>query len=180
MKEKLKLSGKTKEDKHMRGTCKFFDKTKGWGFITSNEGTDYFVHFSAIKGKGYKYLDANDIVDFEVKECERGWQAVNVQPVLTRMVEKALKKENLILKPFRNTLGLDRYLVVDANNVIQTDEQGMSLIEMAAYAGIDVEGIMDKLDNPVIKECAGQVAEAVQTMALASMVTDAIEKVIEQ
>lgn len=165
----------------MRGTVKFFDRAKGWGFITSNEGTDYFVHFSAIQGKGYRYLYADDIVDFEVKECERGWYAVNVQPVLTRrMVEKALKKENLILKLFRNTLGLDRYLVVDANNVIQTDEQGMSLIEVAAYAGIDVEGIMDKLDNPVIKECAGQVAEAVQTMALASMVTDAIGKVMDE
>lgn len=165
----------------MKGTCKFYDKAKGWGFITSEEGTDYFVHFSAIQGEGYRYLDADDFVSFDIKECERGWYAVNVQPVLTRrMVEKALKKENLILKPFRNTLGLDRYVVVDINNVIQTDEQGMSLIEVAAYAGIDVEGIKDKLDNPVIKECAGQVAEAVQTMALASMVTDAIEKVIEQ
>lgn len=126
----------------MRGTCKFFDRQKGWGFLTSDEGTDYFVHFSAIEGKGYRYLDADDIVTFDVKECERGWQASNVQPVLTRrMVEKALKKDNLILKPFRNTLGLDRYLVVDSNNVIQTDEQGMSLIEVAAYAGIDVEGL---------------------------------------
>ena len=166
----------------MKGTCKFFDKAKGWGFITSEEGTDYFVHFSAIQGEGYRYLDADDFVDFEVGVGKNGReQAVNVQPVLTRrMVEKALKKENLILKPFRNTLGLDRYLVVDANNVIQTDEQGMSLIEVAAYAGIDVEGIKDKLDNPVIKECAGQVAEAVQTMALASMVTDAIEKVMDK
>lgn len=126
----------------MRGTCKFFDRQKGWGFLTSDEGTDYFVHFSAIEGKGYRYLDADDIVTFDVKECERGWQASNVQPVLTRrMVEKALKKDNLILKPFRNTLGLDRYLVVDSNNVIQTYEQGMSLIEVAAYAGIDVEGL---------------------------------------
>ena len=127
----------------MRGTCKFFDKTKGWGFITSDEDTDYFVHFSAIQGKGYRYLNADDIVDFEVSVGKNGReQAVNVQPVLTRrMVEKALKKENLILKPFRNTLGLDRYLVVDSNDILQTYEQGLSLIEVAAYAGIDVEGL---------------------------------------
>lgn len=126
----------------MRGTCKFFDRQKGWGFITSDEGTDYFVHFSGIQGKGYRYLDADDIVSFDVKECERGWQASNVQPVLTRrMVEEALKKDDLILSPYRNSLGLDRYLVVDENNILQTYEQGISLIEVAAYAGIDVEGL---------------------------------------
>ena len=165
----------------MRGTVKFFDNLKGWGFITSNEGTDYFVHFSAIKGKGYKYLDADDIVDFEVKECERGWQAVNVQPVLTRiMVEKALKKENLILKPFRNALGLDRYLVVDANNVIQSSEQGMSLIEAAKYAEMDVEGIMNKADEKFVKDFVEQVTEATSTLVTAEIVTDAIGKVMDE
>ena len=165
----------------MRGTVKFFDNLKGWGFLTSNEGTDYFVHFSAIKGKGYKYLDADDIVDFEVKECERGWQAVNVQPVLTRiMVEKALKKENLILKPFRNALGLDRYLVVDANNVIQSSEQGMSLIEAAKYAEMDVEGIMNKADEKFVKDFVEQVTEATSTLVTAEIVTDAIGKVMDE
>lgn len=165
----------------MRGTVKFFDNPKGWGFITSDEGTDYFVHFSAIEGKGYKYLDADDIVDFEVKECERGWQAVNVQPVLTRiMVEKALKKENLILKPFRNALGLDRYLVVDANNVIQSSEQGMSLIEAAKYAEMDVEGIMNKADEKFVKDFAEQVTEATSTLVTAEIVTDAIGKVMDE
>lgn len=126
----------------MRGTVKFFDRQKGWGFITSDEGTDYFVHFSGIQGKGYRYFDADDIVSFDVKECERGLQASNVQPVLTRkMVEDALKKDNLILRPYRNSLGLDRYLVVDSNNILQTDEHGMTLIEVAAYAGIDISGL---------------------------------------
>lgn len=126
----------------MRGTTKWFNKEKGYGFITSDEGTDYFVHFSGIQGKGYRYFDADDIVSFDVKECERGWQASNVQPVLTRrMVEEALKKDDLILSPYRNSLGLDRYLVVDENNILQTYEQGMTLVEVAAYAGIDVEGL---------------------------------------
>lgn len=164
----------------MRGTVKFFDRQKGWGFITSDDGTDYFVHFSCIQGKGYRYLDADDIVSFDVKECERGLQASNVQPVLTRkMVEDALKKDNLILRPYRNELGLDRYLVTDINNVIQSSEQGMTLIEAAKYAEICVEGIMDKSDNPVTKDCAEKFAESFNAKVLADVVTDAVEKVIQ-
>lgn len=126
----------------MKGTVKFFDKSKGWGFLTSNEGTDYFVHFSAIQGKGYRCLDAGDIVTFDVKECERGWQAVNVQPVLTRkMVQKALRKEKLYISSCKNAFGESVYMVVDANNVIHAGDQGMTLIEVAAFAGFDVEGL---------------------------------------
>lgn len=165
----------------MRGTCKFFDRQKGWGFITSDEGTDYFVHFSGIQGKGYRYFDADDIVSFDVKECERGWQASNVQPVLTRrMVRDALKKDDLFLSPYRNALGLDRYLVTDINNVIQSSEQGMTLIEAAKYAEIDVEEIIDKSDKPVIKDCAEKFTEAFHTKVLADVVTDAIEKVMDK
>lgn len=165
----------------MRGTVKFFDRQKGWGFITSDEGTDYFVHFSGIQVKGYRYLDADDIVSFDVKECERGWQASNVQPVLTRrIVEDALKKDNLILRPYRNSLGLYRYLVTDINNVIQSSEQGMTLIEAAKYAEIDVEEIIDKSDKPVIKDCAEKFAEVFHTKVLADVVTDAIEKVMDK
>lgn len=64
----------------MRGTVKFFDKKKGWGFITSDEGTDYFVHFSGIiSGSGYRSLENDDIVEFDLKETKRGWKAVNVE-----------------------------------------------------------------------------------------------------
>lgn len=126
----------------MRGTVKFFDKQKGWGFITSDEGTDYFVHFSGINGKGFKSLESDDVVEFDLKETERGWKAVNVTPILTReMVRDALSKDDLILRPYRNSLGIDKYLVVDKNNILQTDEHGMSLIEVAAYAGIDISGL---------------------------------------
>lgn len=146
----------------MRGTVKFFDRAKGWGFITSNEGTDYFVHFSAIQGKGYRYLYADDIVDFEVKECERGWQAVNVHPVLTiKMVEDALKKDNLFLQIAVDDCGVCLYRVVDEsdNPVV---EEGMSLIEVAAYAGIDVESITGKSDISIVKECTGQITDAIK------------------
>ena len=126
----------------MRGKVKFFDKQKGWGYVTSDEGTDYFVHFSGINGKGFKSLESSEIVTFDLEETERGMKAVNVTPILTiKMVEEALKKDDLFLSPYKNALGLDKYLVVDSNNILQTDEHGMSLIEVAAYAGIDVEGL---------------------------------------
>ena len=88
-------------------------------------------------------LDKNDIVDFEIgKGTNDREQAVNVQPLLTRsMVRHALKKENLQLKILNEASGNRAYMVVDANNVIQTGEQGLSLIEVAAYAGIDTEGL---------------------------------------
>ena len=126
----------------MRGTVKFFDKQKGWGFITSDEGTDYFVHFSGISGSGYRSLESDEIVTFDLEETERGMKAVNVKPILTReMVRDALSKDDLILRSYRNSLGIDKYLVFDSNNILQTDEHGMSLIEIAAYAGICMEGL---------------------------------------
>lgn len=45
----------------MIGTVKFFDKQKGWGYVTSDEGTDYFLHFSGINGKGFKSLESDDV-----------------------------------------------------------------------------------------------------------------------
>lgn len=126
----------------MRGTVKWFNKERGYGFITADEGTDYFVHFSGISGSGFRSLESDDVVEFDLKETERGMKAVNVTPILTiKMVEEALKKDDLFLSPYKNALGLDKYLVVDSNNILQTYEQGMSLIEIAAYAGIDVEGL---------------------------------------
>lgn len=65
-----------------------------------------------------------------------------MKPILTvRMVENALKEENLHLQTVKDAYGVKKYLVVDGNNAIQTSEQGMSLVEIAAYAGIDVEGL---------------------------------------
>ena len=62
----------------MKGTVKWFNATKGYGFITTEEGTDVFVHFSAINMTGYKSLDENDSVEFDVVEGEKGPQAANV------------------------------------------------------------------------------------------------------
>ncbi|MFD1672116.1 cold-shock protein [Agrilactobacillus yilanensis] len=60
------------------GTVKWFNADKGYGFITTDEGNDIFVHFSAIQGDGYKSLDEGQKVSFDVEESDRGPQAANV------------------------------------------------------------------------------------------------------
>ena len=60
------------------GTVKWFNAEKGYGFITREDGSDVFVHFSAIQGDGYKTLEEGQDVTFDVEESDRGPQAVNV------------------------------------------------------------------------------------------------------
>jgi CspA family cold shock protein len=63
----------------MKGTVKWFNNSKGYGFITGEDGNDVFVHFNAIKSEGFKTLDEGAAVDFEVEKTEKGLQAVNVE-----------------------------------------------------------------------------------------------------
>jgi CspA family cold shock protein len=63
------------------GTVKWFDSAKGFGFITSDEGNDVFVHFSAISSNGFKTLEEGQKVTFEVVEGARGPQAANVEVI---------------------------------------------------------------------------------------------------
>ncbi|MFD1483634.1 cold-shock protein [Lacticaseibacillus baoqingensis] len=60
------------------GTVKWFNAEKGYGFITREDGSDVFVHFSAIQGDGYKTLEEEQKVTFDVEQSDRGPQAVNV------------------------------------------------------------------------------------------------------
>jgi cold shock protein len=60
------------------GTVKWFNATKGFGFISTEEGDDVFVHFSAIQTDGFKTLDEGDQVEFDVVDGEKGPQATNV------------------------------------------------------------------------------------------------------
>lgn len=62
----------------MTGTVKWFNAKKGFGFISSDEGNDVFVHFSALSMEGFKVLDEGDKVEFEVVDGEKGPQAANV------------------------------------------------------------------------------------------------------
>lgn len=64
-----------------RGTVKWFNETKGFGFIAQPEGEDVFVHFSAIQGDGFKVLNDGDQVEFEVRKGPKGLQAANVRKV---------------------------------------------------------------------------------------------------
>jgi CspA family cold shock protein len=61
-----------------RGTVKWFNDSKGYGFIQHPEGQDVFVHFSAIQGDGFRTLAEGEEVEFEVQETDRGLQAANV------------------------------------------------------------------------------------------------------
>ena len=61
------------------GTVKWFNKNKGYGFIRADGERDIFVHFSSIKGKGYRVLDQGDEVLFDLVQTPKGPQAFNVK-----------------------------------------------------------------------------------------------------
>jgi cold shock protein len=62
----------------LKGTVKWFNAEKGYGFISIEDGEDVFVHFSAIQGDGFKSLDEGQSVEFDITEGNRGPQAANV------------------------------------------------------------------------------------------------------
>ena len=61
-----------------KGTVKWFDNQKGFGFISDEQGNDVFVHYSGIQSNGFKSLEEGQEVEFEVIEGQKGPQAVNV------------------------------------------------------------------------------------------------------
>ena len=63
------------------GTVKWFNASKGYGFIAHEGGKDVFVHFSAIQGDGYRNLNEGEQVSFEIEDSPKGPQAVNVTKV---------------------------------------------------------------------------------------------------
>jgi cold shock protein len=60
------------------GHVKWFNNTKGYGFIEMDEGGDVFVHYSAIEGDGYRSLTQGQLVEFEITQGQKGPQATNV------------------------------------------------------------------------------------------------------
>src|ERR1700740_3720467 len=62
----------------LKGTVKWFNNAKGYGFIGREDGPDVFVHYSAITSEGYKSLQEGDMVEFEITQGQKGPQAANV------------------------------------------------------------------------------------------------------
>ena len=62
----------------LKGTVKWFNESKGFGFIEQEEGKDVFVHYSAISGSGFKTLNEGDKVQFEIVDGPKGPAAANV------------------------------------------------------------------------------------------------------
>jgi CspA family cold shock protein len=75
----LKSPFKDKEKKKMnQGTVKWFNDSKGFGFISGEDGTDYFVHHTSIQGSGFKSLAEGDKVSFDIEKGPKGPKAINV------------------------------------------------------------------------------------------------------
>lgn len=66
-----------------RGQVKWFDPKKGFGFIYGPSGQDVFVHYTQIEGDGFRSLRDGEMVDYELKQGDKGWQASTVKRVQT-------------------------------------------------------------------------------------------------
>ena len=78
LKEEKRLDEQDK--KRMNGSVKWFNGSKGYGFITSeDDGKDIFVHSSAVKNAGFKYLQEGDQLTFEIEKTDKGSSAINLQ-----------------------------------------------------------------------------------------------------
>jgi CspA family cold shock protein len=62
----------------VQGTVKWFNESKGYGFITRDDGDDVFAHYSAIDGNGFKTLSEGDTVSFDIVEGNKGPKAINI------------------------------------------------------------------------------------------------------
>ena len=65
----------------IKGTVKWFNDKKGFGFLSREDGDDVFVHFTNVQGEGFKTLREGDTVEFEVQDGAKGPQAVNVRAI---------------------------------------------------------------------------------------------------
>lgn len=88
LKQRLEIMGQEakgeRSEKGMRGRCKWFNQKKGWGFITSESGKDYFVHWRDIVGKDRRSLKPGQEVCFDIGEDARGrTRAIMVEPLVT-------------------------------------------------------------------------------------------------
>ncbi len=64
-----------------KGTVKWFNEKKGYGFLTQDDGSDLFVHHSGIEGDGFKTLYEGDRVEYEIEESDKGPRAIEVKTI---------------------------------------------------------------------------------------------------
>jgi CspA family cold shock protein len=76
-----KKKGNKEMSERITGTVKWFNGSKGYGFISRENGPDVFVHFSAIQSEGYRNLTEGQMVEFTVEKGAKGLQAANVVPL---------------------------------------------------------------------------------------------------
>lgn len=124
----------------MTATTKWFDAQKGYGFVTDLDSKeDVFVHHSNIVMDGFRYLNEDDIVNYELGDGKNGReQAVNVRPILTmQMVVHELAKEGLHIMRICDDKGIHGWFVVDKSDKPVVDKE-MDFLEMAAFAGFSI------------------------------------------
>lgn len=68
----------------MRGSCKWWNSTRGYGFVTGEDGQDYFLHYSEIEGTGRKDVAPNDFIDFEPSKNSKGLKAIKAKVAATQ------------------------------------------------------------------------------------------------
>ena len=129
--EKFKNGG----NKTMRGTVKWFNAQKGYGFIVGDDGLEYFAHQTQIRKGGFRTLDAGDVVEFDIRSEEKGLAAVDIVPVLTlgMMKDKAAKEHLHLEVASLDESGNTNWMILDGNNFIVAGEKEMSLEELNDY-----------------------------------------------
>lgn len=122
-----------------RGTVKWYDPQKSFGFIHCDDGKDVFCHQSEIQMPGFRKLTNGDIVDYSTGSTSDGrTMAVHIVPVLTvDILRKEARKCHCTLRDIKDQFGNSLWLVVDENNIIQSPETGMTLEETADFFGCD-------------------------------------------
>lgn len=127
----------------MRARVKFF--RKGYGFLVTPEKECVFVHYSNIVADGFRVLNEGDIVECDIETNDKGEKrAVNISVIVSiRAINEVLKERNLYIRTIKNTqdeYGLKKYEVAHRKtNQSQTTKDGMTLLEVAAYAEMPVE-----------------------------------------
>ena len=139
----------------MKGIVKWFDSSKGYGFIQTEDGNDIFVHYSGIKTEGFKRLLKGQEVTFEIVESDRGPQATDVSIVATCAVGRQQKLEfddfrhrlkepdNVYLLAFGTAWGLTEEFLGSADFVLEPIKGNTGYNHLPVRAAVAI--ILDRI-----------------------------------